>query len=127
MVKIEVGPATRADVAEYTANFSGGAQLPPYRVLALAGKADGKVIGVGGICMLPNGVRLAFADLAPEAHKYPVALHKAGLAGLAQAKNGGIKRVVATATTIESGERWLLRLGFHKEVAPGGVIYVKDL
>ena len=127
MTKIEVGPATAADVAEYTANFTGVAQLPPFRILALAGKVDGKVLGIGGVCYLPNGGRLAFADFAPEAHKYPIALHKAGRAALALARKHGLKQVVAVTGQHEAAERWLIRLGFRKEQCKIGDRYVCDL
>lgn len=80
----------------------------------VAGETEGRVVGVGGLTSLPNGQIMAFTELSASAAKSPVALHRAALKVMAEAKERGIKRVYACADLArsEAAERWLKRLGF---------------
>jgi N-acetylglutamate synthase-like GNAT family acetyltransferase len=85
----------------------------PWRVRALTGEIAGRVIAVGGLTWLPGGTIAAFAALTDEARKYKVSLHRAGLRLMREAKESGIKSVVASADSgSDPALRWLLRLGF---------------
>lgn len=106
-------PAKLTDFVEFAAQTPNTPSAPPVRVLAIAGKVDGRVIAIGGIAIRPNGVKQAFADIGPEARKYPITLHKAGLATIALAKKHGMRELRAVAAEPkEAAVRWLLRLGF---------------
>jgi hypothetical protein len=119
--------ATLADFAELAARSPHTPAQPPVRVMAIAGKVDGRVIAIGGIAFMPNGQRVAFTDITDEARKYPVTMHKAGLIMLALAKKHGIQRLVARGESHEASERWLLRLGFCKQIVGEATNYVIDL
>ena len=110
---VTLTPATREDFAELAARSEFTPRTPPVRVLALAGKVDGQVIAIGGILFWPNGVKHAFADIGPEARRYPVALHKAGLAVLKLAREHDLRELRAVAAEPkDAAVRWLTRLGF---------------
>lgn len=82
-----------------------------------------RILGIGGIATVPeHGLFVAFAHLDPEARRYPVALHRAGLISMAAARRMGARRVHATADpTVPAAERWLKRHGFsHVGIAPDG-------
>jgi GNAT superfamily N-acetyltransferase len=80
----------------------------------MTGVVDGEVLAVGGIAYLPDGTHGAFLLADERARKYPVALHKAGLHVLQQARKFGIAKVVAMADPhIKPAKRWLKRLGFE--------------
>lgn len=112
-------PATAKDVVEFSAS------LPPYRVRAFVGEIDGVALGVGGLAYLPDGSVLAFCDLKDEARRYPVALHRAGLATLRFAAELGIKKILATADNMQpAAERWLLRLGFAPVEIDGLKVFI---
>lgn len=86
----------------------------PWRVKALTGEIDGRAVAVGGLAFLPGGTVAAFAALTDEARACKVSLHRAGLRLMREAREAGIKRVVASAETrSEPAMRWLLRLGFE--------------
>lgn len=90
-------------------------RLPPVRVRGYAGIEDGRVIAVGGVAHVGDGVFQAFFDTAdPDAPKrYPVTLCRAAVRVLRDARAAGIPRVVAFAQEgVEGAERFLLRLGF---------------
>lgn len=119
--------ATREDFEELASRSKNTPAIPPVRVLALAAKVDGRVIGIGGIAFLRTGQKMAFADITDEARNYPVAIHKAGRAALDLAKRHGIKQLVAVGESHEASKRWLLRLGFEPVEVSGTVNYVIDL
>lgn len=126
MARVTLSPATSADFAELAARSPNTPPLPKVQTIAIAGKVDGRVIAIGGVCFLPNGQRHAFADIGDEARKFPIALHKAALATIALAKQYRVKRLTAVAAEpVEVAERWLLRLDFRKEIGSGN--YVLDL
>jgi hypothetical protein len=86
--------------------------------VACAPSSDGKVIGIGGIAFPPDGPVWAFVQQAPEAKKYPVAFHRAGLMAMKMIRDSGVAEVVATADADNAAAvRWLKRLGFAAGVA----------
>lgn len=114
--KIFVRPATRAD-------FDALIDEPlPCRVRATAAERDGKLVAVGGLAFQPDDTVAAFLILAPGVRGAPgfrLALHKAGLRMMAEARRLGIRRVVATAEPNNpAAEPWLARLGFER-AGPG--------
>ncbi len=97
----------------------------PYRTRGIAGEIDGRLLGVGGLALLPNQTWAAYVHLHPEARRYPVALHKAALLTLTQARLHGISRIVAYAEDgIEPAQRWLARLGFEPHTIDGHEVYI---
>lgn len=126
--RVTLDPATPADFAELAARSEHTPAVPPVRVIALAGKVDGRVIAIGGIAIWPNGLRQAFADIGPEARSYPVALHKAGLAVIKLARQHGMRQLLAVAAEPkEAAERWLQRLGFTPVQVGEEVTHVLEL
>ena len=104
----------------------------PYRIRAITATVDGRVIGLGGVAFPPQGPAIAFAQLVPgpmvsgcsddcgalqaipEAKRYPVALHRAGLTAMAMIRASELDHVIATAEADDaSAVRWLSRLGFE--------------
>lgn len=111
---VTVDPATKEDFLEFVGT------LPPHRVQAWAGKLDGKVIGIGGLLFLPDGSRIAFLDLDPEARRYSHALHRAGLRFAREVlKQQGVPIIATTAEDFPRASVWLERLGFTTQ--PGNV------
>lgn len=87
---------------------------PDYRVRAFTAELDGKPIGLGGLALLPDGTWAAFVHVTEGARRFKIALHKAGLRTLQEARARGIRRLVALAEPgVEPAERWLMRLGFE--------------
>ena len=126
MSRVVLAPATAADFADLAARSPNTPPLPKAQTIAIAGKIDGRVIAIGGVCFLPNGQRQIFADVTDEARAHPIALHKAALETIALAKKYRVKRVTAVAAEpLEAAERWLLRLGFRREA--GSINYVLDI
>ena len=88
------------------------------RVKAVTGvDADGNIVGFGGIAYLPNGKVMAFSELKESAKASPVSLHKAALRVIREAKEAGVKEMVAFSDYERSkaAGRWLARLGFFPE------------
>lgn len=111
---VEIRPATRADIDALLD------EPLPYRVRAWAVERDGELLGVGGFAYQPRDVIAAFVIKAAGAEKYPVALHRAGLKAMAEARRAGFRRVVALAQLgNEAAERWLARLGFKPLMVDG--------
>lgn len=124
MSRVEFTPTTLADIEAFAAICPDAKKIPPTRIIALTAKIDGRVLGIGGVAIYPSGLRAAFMDVSEEGRKYPIALHKAGLAALAMMKEKHIRKVYAEAVGHEAAERWLLRLGFEKV---DGALYVANL
>ncbi len=100
----------------------------PFRIRALTVLDGDRVLGVGGIAFPPNGTPIAFVQQAPEAKRYPVAFHKAGLAAMRMIRESGVAEVLSTANPENpKALQWLERLGFilaeHQSV-PGRALYV---
>jgi hypothetical protein len=127
MPKVTLRPTIAADLSQVI-----GEPLP-YRIRAITGIVDGRVIGIGGIAFPPAGPVIAFAQLAsapstdlrgergqegiPEARRFPVAFHRAGLLVVEMIRESGVHEVVATADPdSEVAARWLTRLGFMPAV-----------
>lgn len=104
-----IRPATRADIDQLIT------EPLPYRIRAFAVEDNGKLLGVGGFAYQPHDTIAAFVLKAPGAERYKLALHRAGLMAMEEAKQAGFKRVVALAEkTNPAAERWLSRLGFKQ-------------
>lgn len=100
------------------------AERLPYRVRAWTGEQDGKVLGIGGVYLAPDGTVGAWLQLLPGAERYPVTLHKTALRFLDDQKQRGVKTIVAMADDlIPSAERWLQRLGFEPVLVEEKKVY----
>lgn len=122
MSRVAISPATADDFREIVG------REPPVRVFALAGRLDGKLLGVGGIAFSPDGSRLAFCELTDEARKHPVSLHRAALMTMEMAKGMKIKRLIAEAQDNNGAAvRWLLRLGFAPATPGDDRVFVHAL
>jgi hypothetical protein len=132
MSKVTLRPTVPADLSHVI-----GEPLP-YRIRAITALVDGRVIGMGGIAFPPRGPVIAFVQLAParpargqssedaapcrddragegvpEAKRYPVAFHRAGLMAMAMIRASEAEQVIATADAgSDVAVRWLKRLGF---------------
>jgi hypothetical protein len=128
MPKITLRPTVPADLPHVV-----GEPLP-FRIRAITALADDRVIGMGGIAFPPGGPAIAFVQLAPapkdgddresgqeparaagipEARRYPVAFHRAGLMAMEMIRASGVAQVIATADAGNAAAvRWLKRLGF---------------
>lgn len=126
MPKVTLRPTIAADLPHVI-----GEPLP-YRIRAITGLVDDRVIGMGGIAFPPQGPAIAFVQLAPsssnqdgtichdrpaksipEARRYPVAFHRAGLMAMEMIRMSEARQVVATADAdSDVAVRWLKRLGF---------------
>jgi hypothetical protein len=105
-------PVIRPSIASDFDNFI--TNPLPYRVRAWTGLVGDEVVAVGGIGYMPDGSHSGFLMATDKAREHPIALHKAGLMVLKQAKTLGIKKLVTVADPeIDAAERWLLRLGFQ--------------
>jgi len=139
MPKVTLRPAILADLPHVI-----GEPLP-YRIRAITALIDDRVIGMGGIAFPPCGPAIAFVQLAPssreetvcaseaaasipEARRYPVAFHRAGLMAMEMIRRSHVAQVVATADArSDVAMRWLKRLGFqpaeHQQIA-GKLLFV---
>ena len=96
----------------------------PFRIKAVTGLIDGRVIGVGGIGFMPNGTVVALAQLTDEARAHKFAIHRAAKAFLADVAKSGIKELVTLADAdIAGAENWLHHLGFEPITRNGGTVY----
>lgn len=126
MPKVTLRPTIPADLPHVI-----GEPLP-YRIRAITALVDDRIIGMGGIAFPPYGPAIAFVQLVPsseggaavrdgahastnipEAKRYPVAFHRAGLMAMEMIRTSGVTQVVATADAgSDVAVRWLTRLGF---------------
>jgi hypothetical protein len=86
------------------------------------------IIGIGGIAFPPEGPVLAFVQQTPEAKRYPLAFHRAGLMAVEMIRELGLREILATADERSATAlRWLRRLGFvesdHQDI-DGKVLFV---
>jgi hypothetical protein len=85
----------------------------PHRIRAITALLDGEVIGVGGLGYRPDGTVIAFAEISDTLRRFPLAVHRAGVMGMALIKASGAPLVIAEAQPGNpAAERWLLRFGF---------------
>ncbi len=97
----------------------------PFRIRALTAHVGDQVLGIGGLGYLPDGVVGAFVVMSEEGRKYPVAIHRAGLAAMEMIRASGERRVIALADHfVPAAERWLERLGFEAVTVDGVTAYV---
>ncbi len=68
----------------------------PFRIRTITAELDGQVLGIGGLAYRPEGVVEVFSQITPEGRRYPVALHRAGLAVMAMLRSTPIKTAIAT-------------------------------
>lgn len=94
-------------------------QLPPTRVRGVTVVDGEKILGIGGLLIHPNGDVWASMVIAPEASRYPVAMHRGGLQLMRIARDAGYARVFATVDDGPRSVAWLERLGFQH--SKGGV------
>jgi hypothetical protein len=130
MPKVTLRPTAPADLP-----YVVGEPLP-YRIRAITALADERIIGLGGVAFPPHGPAIAFVQFAPapddgdapEARRYPVALHRAGLMAMAMIRASGVAQVIATADAGSAAAvRWLKRLGFamaERQPIAGRVLFV---
>ena len=147
MPKIRLRPAIPADLPHVI-----GEPLP-YRIRAITVLADDRVIGLGGVAFPPHGPAIAFVQLVPapeeagcqeveqdacrepkravgipEARRYPVAFHRAGLMAMEMIRASGVAQVISTADAGNpAAVRWLKRLGFapaERQPIAGRVLFV---
>jgi hypothetical protein len=86
----------------------------PFRIRAITVLDGDKVLGIGGIGFPPHGPVIAFVQQAPEARKYKVSFHRAGLMAMRMVRDSGVAEVVATADADDPvALAWLERLGFR--------------
>jgi hypothetical protein len=106
-MRIEIRPTIAADLPHVI-------DVPlPYRIRAVTALRGDEVLGVGGIGYRPDGTVIAFAAIKDELRKYPAALHRAGLAGVAMMRASGAKPILAEAQDDNpAAAPWLERLGF---------------
>ncbi len=105
---IQIRPTVPSDLA-----FAVGEALP-FRIKAMTLEIDGHIVGLGGLAFPPGGgPPWAFVQQRPEAKRYPVAFHRAGLAAMKMIGDLRLSEIVATADAeSRPAVRWLHRLGF---------------
>jgi RimJ/RimL family protein N-acetyltransferase len=124
-MRVELRPTIASDLAAVTH------ETLPIRIRAITAvrfddcEQRDRVLGIGGIGYRPDGVVIGFAAIAPEFRRYPVAIHRAGLAMMKIIRESGVPRVIAIADErFGPAERWLQRLGFRMYVERGVKLYV---
>src|SRR5258707_14202893 len=93
----------------------------PYRIRAITALIDDRVIGMGGIAFPPDGPAIAFVQLVPssseetvcagepvtasipDARRYPVAFHRAGLMAMEMIRRSHLAPVVANLDARRDG------------------------
>jgi hypothetical protein len=140
MPKVTLRPTIPADLPHVV-----GEPLP-CRIRAITALIDDRVIGMGGMAFPPEGPAIAFVQLAPssqqetagagepaaaripEARRYPVAFHRAGLMAMEMIRRSRVTQVIATADAgSDVAVRWLKRLGFkpaERQQIAGKLLFV---
>lgn len=106
MNRMHVRAATATDIAAFS-DMTGKPTLK-----AWVGEVDGQIVGLAGFAF-SHGRWYAFCDLREAARAHKVAIVRAGLMILAEARRMGIRYLYAEADPKEPGAvRWLTSLGF---------------
>jgi hypothetical protein len=124
MVRVTLRPTVASDLPHVI-----GEPLP-CRIRAITALFDNRIIGLGGLAFPPDGIPIAFVQLAPkfdskdangyEARRYPIAFHRAGLIAMKMIQESGLEQVIATADAGNAtAVRWLNRLGFKASIDQG--------
>jgi hypothetical protein len=108
-MRVELRPTVAADLPHVI-------DIPlPHRIRAITAVAGDQILGVGGIGYRPDGTVIGFVAMKDEMRRYPLAIHRAGLMGMAMIRDAGAPRVIAEAQENNpAAEPWMLRLGFRK-------------
>ncbi len=118
-MSVEYRPTIARDLAIF------GDGVLPHRIRAITVVIDGRIMGVGGLGFVADGTVIAFVHALPEAKKYPIAFHRAGLMTIDTIKRMGLQRVVAEAQKDNPAAKpWLERLGFRECVIAGHTVFV---
>jgi len=124
-MRVRLRPTVAADLAQVTH------ETLPIRIRAITAVCDGemedidRVLGVGGIGYRTDGVVIGFAAINEEFRRYPLSLHRAGLAMMKVIRETGVPQVIAVADeTVAPAQRWLERLGFTRVLERGIALYV---
>lgn len=118
MTRVELRPTVAADFIALQG------KPPDFRCQCLTAVVDGRVVGIGGL-VRRSGAAWATVLMAPEAQRYPVAIHRAGLHAVAMFKRLRLPRVFALAQPGNpKAEAWLERLGFRPTLAGGHRAFV---
>src|SRR5215472_11229522 len=146
MPKVTLRPTIAADLPHVT-----GEPLP-YRIRAITALIDDRVIGLGGIAFPPQGPAIAFVQFTPsspnadstvchndptaksipEARRYPVAFHRAGLMAMEMIRKSEVRQVVATADAdSDVAVQWLnmcisLSIGVSRTSTFTGRMHISD-
>lgn len=105
---VSITPTNQDDVDEFCPG-----QASPYRVKAWTARIDGRIVGIGGFGLMPNGVAIAFLNGSEDLRgRAALSLHRAVKRAIADMA-ARHRRIIATCDeNIEAAERWLVRLGF---------------
>jgi N-acetylglutamate synthase-like GNAT family acetyltransferase len=108
MSPVEFRPTTADDLPHLTD------QPLPFRIKAVTALIDGRVVGVGGIGFMPDGVVAATVLMTDEMRAHKFALHRMAKKFLADVAASGIRELVTLADQdIAGAENWLRHLGFR--------------
>jgi hypothetical protein len=99
----------------------------PFRVRTVTLLVDDEVKAIGGLAFPPDGPVCAFMQQTDDLKRYPIAIHRAGFAGMALIRESGLREIVATAESANTKAlRWLRHFGFvesHQQPVDGKVIF----
>lgn len=115
-MEITVAPTVAEDVPQVIAKL-------PFRIKAMTAKRGDEVVAIGGLAFMPGGAVGAFLQVRDgfEVSRYPVTLHRVARKILEDARQMGLRRIVAISdNNITSAIPWLERLGFRHFAAEGG-------
>lgn len=105
---VTILPTQAEDVEEFCPG-----QTTPYRLRAWTARIDGKIVGIGGFGMMPNGTAIAFLNGTDDLRgKAALSLHRAVKRAIADLANRKRQIIATCDQNIEAAERWLKRLGF---------------
>lgn len=112
---IRLAPTTAADFEALV----GGS--PHVRFRGVTAHVDGAPAAIGGLAYHRDGAVIAFLHGYAVAPRFPIAVHRAVVAGLRAARARGERRIHTVCDTAGVGPaaaRWLERLGFVPTETP---------